>query len=233
MNNLKTHSLMLLFIIISGTAIFAQGNITNLSELTSFMKSDYNYIIEQREKNKNIQGSPYLDDAFSDGQLVYQDRLYKGLRLRYNVYEGHFEFESEGEILYFDPRYTEVDTVWIGNKKYIYAPYKDNNRDKRSYMHLVHDGNTQVLTLMETLLLQPESAQGYEEAKPARFRQMPMRHFVSLDKQPAVEFQNKRSIEEVFPAHADELEKYAKSNRLKFKETGDLVQLVTYYDSIR
>jgi len=211
----------------------AQNNLTNLSELTSFMKSDYNYIKEQRERNANIEGTPYLNEHFTDGRLVYQDKMYRGLKLRYNIYEDHFEFESEGEILYFDPRYTEVDTVWMGEQKYIYATYNENNREKRSYMHLLHDGRTQVLTRMETILLQPEKAQGYEDAKPARFREMPERMYVSIDGNPAVEFSNRRSIDDVFPEYEEELTSYAKKNKLKFRTPDELVTLVRYYDSIR
>lgn len=224
-------TLILVFLICPG--INSQSTLTNLSELTSFMKSDYSYIKEQRERNSQIEGTPYLDEGFTEGKLVYQDKLYKGLQLRYNIYEGHFEFKSEGEILYFDPRYTEVDTVWIGQEKYIYAPYADNSREKRSYMHLLYDGNTQVLSLRETLLLQPEKAQGYADAKPARFRELPPRMFVSKDGKPAVEFSNRRSIEEVFPDHADKLETYAKKQRLRFRSPDELVELVEYYEDIR
>ena len=231
---MKPISLVIIIrLILLGTEVNAQPTLNNLSELTTFMNSDYSYIQEQRERNSQIEGTPYLDEEFSEGQLVYQEKLYGGLQLRYNIYEGHFEFKSEGEILYFDPRYTEVDTVWIAQEKYIYAPYSDNSREKRSYMHLLYDGKTQVLALRETILLQPEIAQGYEDAKPARFREMPPRMFVSKDGKPAVEFKNRRSIEDVFPAHADALENYAKKQRLRFKSPGELVSLVEYYDRIR
>ncbi len=230
---MKKYSLGIVFISMCLSAQSQAPVISNLPELNTFMQSDYHYKKNLKDMNKVIEGSPYLSDEFSTGSLIYQDTYYRNLQLRFNVYEGHFEFKSGDGFLYFDPRYTEVDTVWIGQDKYVYAPYIDNNREKRSYMHLLHDGNTKVLTLREKLLLRPEKAQGYEDAKPARFSEMTTRMFVSLEGEPAVEFSNRRSIDVVFPESAKELESYAKKERLRFRSPDELVTLVEYYETLQ
>jgi hypothetical protein len=208
--------------------------ITPLSDLNTFMRSDFNYLEQQRARNTIIQGTPYLEDEFTDGALSFRDTYYRDLRLRYNIYEGHFEFESEGQVLYFDPRYTEVDTVWMGDNKFIFQEHQDVRSVKRSYMQLLYENmGTQVLSLRETILLQPESAKGYEDAKPARFQSRPDRLFVRFGKEPAREFSGRKSIPEIFPGYAGELEAFAKKERLRFRQPEELIELCKYYDRLR
>ena len=239
-SNLTTKTMIKLKIIL--TTLFATASyfalsqtptLSSLEELTSFMRTDLNYNEEQRARNAIIAGSPYLEEEFTEGLLIFSDTYYRDLRLRYNIYEGHFEFESDGQVLYFDPRYTEVDTVWMGENKYIFQEYQDVRSLKRSYMQLLYENEgTQVLSLRETILLQPESAKGYEDAKPARFQPRPDRLFVRFQGEPAREFSGKKSIPELFPEHANELDTYSKKERLRFRQPEELIELCKYYDHL-
>lgn len=233
MNILKI-SLISIWLTISYVALSQTPTLRSLEDMTSFIRSDFNYMEEQRARNAIVAGSPYLDEDFTAGSLVFKDAYYRDLSLRYNVYEGHFEFESEGQVLYFDPRYTEVDTVWMGEKKFIFQDYRDVRSLKRSYMELLYEseGNG-VLKLRETILLQPEKAQGYEDAKPARFQERPDRLFVRFGNEPALEFTGKKSIPVLFPEHRDQLLTYTKKERLKFRQPEDLIKLCAYYDSLK
>jgi len=205
-------------------------NTSPLNDLSSFMKSDYIYNMEQQSRNALIKGSPYLTEEFSEGSLSFRDSFYRDLQLRYNIYEGR----SGNKVLYFDPQYTEVDTVWIGNDTYIFQEYNDKKNVKRSYLHMLYDGNgIQAFALKEIILLQAEQAKGYSTAKPARFQQMSDRLFVRFGEEPAQEFSNRRSISKLFPVHTDELSSYAKKERLRFRQPEDLIELCSFYDSLQ
>ncbi len=207
--------------------------VTTLTDISDFMQSNYNYNREYRASSAMIEGSPYLSEEFVAGSLSYRDSYYRDLQLRYNVYDGHFEFKSEDEILYFDPRYTEVDTVWIGNDTYIFQEYIEARNVKRSYMQLLYDSDgIQAFKQYEIILLEPEPPRGYEDAKPARFQQRPERLFVRFKGDPAQEFPGRKSIPELFPAYADELITYTKKDRLRFRKPEDLVLLCKYYNSL-
>ena len=93
--------------------------------------------------------------------------------------------------------------------------------------------STSVYKLRQVKLIQAEPAKGYEEARSARFEHRPERIFVQTMGKPAMEFSGKKSIEEVFPDHHKELTSYAKTNKLKLKNVGDVVILCDYYESIR
>lgn len=207
--------------------------ITSGAEFNSFMKSDLNYLEAQEARYARTEGSPYLEEEFKPGALVYKNKLFTNLKLRYNYYEGYFEFKTGDEVKFYDPRYTEVDTVWLESNKYIYVEH-DNGKDiRRNYMKLLYDGPVKVLSFKEIIMLDPEPASGYEAARPARFDPRPEVVYVQFGKDPAVEFKGKRSIEEVFPDHEKELEKYAKSEKLRFRDPEDLVTLVKYYNTLQ
>ncbi|MEN8158167.1 MAG: hypothetical protein ABFS10_14540, partial [Bacteroidota bacterium] len=177
--------------------------------------------------------SAYLDETFREGAISFNRKRYVGLNLRYNQYEGTFEFETDDGIRFFDPEVILVDTVWMAGDTYLYILYQSGKARKRSFMKLINYGATRVLYHHQVLLMDPEPAKGYEEARPARFEQRPETLFVQLPGQPAMEFRGKKSVEEIFPDDHQVLAEYIKSNRLKLKRVEDVTKLCRYFDSLR
>jgi len=229
----KIITIVLLAMLPGVEIIFAQTPIISSgAEFNSFMKSDLSYLEEQEARYAKFEGSPYLDEEFKHGGLVYKNKLFTNLLLRYNYYEGYFEIKTGDEVKFYDPRYTAVDTVWLESNKYIYIEHKDGKSIRRNYMKLLHDGPAKALTFKEIIMLDPEPASGYKAARPARFDPRPEVTYIQFGDAPAVEFKNKRSIGEVFPTHVKEIEKHAKSENLKFRDASDLVELVRYYNTL-
>jgi len=204
--------------------------ISSGAEINDFMKSDLSYLTEQEKRYGSIEGTPYLEDDYSLGALRYKNKKFVDILLRYNYYEGYFEYKTKDQIQYFDPRYTEVDTVWYLGSKYIYIPFETGKDVKKSYMKVLKDGKSQVLLHKEVIKLLPEQASGYEAAKPARFDPRPETYYIRIGIKPAIEFKNKKSIDDIFGDKAGLLQAYVKSEKLKFKDSEDLVKLCEYYD---
>jgi hypothetical protein len=202
-------------------------------DLITFMNSDLDYIENQRDRYAKIEGSAYLDEAFHNGSVSYQGMKYTGLQLRHNTYEGYFEFKTDQGIKFFDPRITPIDTVWIEEDTFIYGSYQSGNAEKKNFMKLMNRGATRVFQLSQMILIQPEPAKGYEEARPARFEKRGDLIFIQTGEEIALEFKGKKSVEDIFPEHYVQLNEYAKSEKLKLKETGEIISLCAYFDSIR
>lgn len=219
-------------LLIANSSFSQTPAITSGADFNNFINSDLRYMKEQDAFYSRVDGSPYLEEDFKPGALVYNNKLYTNLSLRYNYYEGYFEVKAGDEIKYYDPQYLEVDTVWLENDKYIYIEF-DNGRDiRRKYMKLLYDGPVKVLAYREIVMLDAQKAKGYEDARPARFDPRPEVTYIQFGDAPAVEFRNRRSIEEVFPDHAEALEKYAKSEKLRFRDVEDLIKLVKFYNTL-
>jgi hypothetical protein len=207
--------------------------ISSGSEMISFMKGDLNYLEGQKARYASVEGTPYLDDEFTYGSLRYKEKKFVNLLLRYNYYEGYFEFKTDDEVKFFDPKYTEVDTVWYKDFKYIYLSFQAPKSIKKNYMRLLNNGSTQVLEYKETIKLDPEAASGYNAARPARFNPRPEKLYVRIEGNPAKEFRNKKSVSMIFGSDAETLSGYIKKEKLKLKTQEDLIQLCEYYDSLK
>jgi hypothetical protein len=197
------------------------------------IKSDMAYLANLRERYKKIDGTPYLDEEFRKGSLSLGSSRISNIDLRYNIYEGHFEFMDEDIVKFIDPRRNQVDTVWLDGDTYMYVSFEAGKHIKMTYMKLVWGDGTRVLLNHKMMLTEPEETQGYKEAQPARFSRQQDLIFIQPTGSHAMEFKGKKSLEEVFPEHHHQLSAYAKKEKLKLKKPEDIVKLCSYYDSVK
>jgi len=212
----------------------AQTNmISSGADMINFMNSDLDYIKNQDDRYAQIEGTPYLVDDFQTGSISFKNVKYTGLELRFNPYEGYFEFKTEQGTKFLNPKVTRVDTVWLPGETYLYVQYMVGKSRKQSFMKAFHMGPTRVLLHNEVVLVQPEEGNGYDPAKPARFEKLAESIYIGEAGKPAIEFKGKKSLEEIFPEQHAMLSSYAKSEKLKLKKIEDVVRLCEYYDAQR
>lgn len=212
----------------------AQTNmISSAADLANFLNSDLDYIEARNERYRTIEGSPYLDSEFHPGSLSMNKTMFTGLSLRYNCYEGYFEFETEQGVKYFDPKVTRIDTLWLDGETFLYVYFQSGKSGKQTYMKAAHIGPTSVYLRNEIIVSQAEETSGYVAAKPPRFEKLAETIYIGEAGKPAIEFKGKKSLEEVFPDKHAMLSSYIKSEKLKLKKLEDVIRLCEYYDSQR
>lgn len=213
---------------------FAQaGDDGVLTYNVNAIKMNMNYLKDLRERYKKIEGTPYLDEEFRKGSLSFGGSRISNLDLRYNIYEGHFEFMDEDVVKFIDPQRNRVDTVWLEDDTYLYVSFEAGKHIKMTYMKMVWGDGTRVLLNHKMMLTEAEETQGYKEAQPARFTRQQDLIFIQPTGSHAMEFKGKKSLEEVFPNHHQQLSTYAKKEKLKLKKPEDIVKLCSYYDSVK
>ncbi len=211
----------------------AQTNIMlNGSDLYTFANSDHEYLKSLNERYRTIEGSPYLDDEFHQGSLFFNKTRYTGVSLRYNAYEGYFEFESDEGVMYFDPRVTKIDTVWLEGDTFHYVYFQRGRTGKQTFMKALHSGAASVYMYNEVILTQPEESTGYTAAKPSSFQKLAGSVYIQVEGKPALELKGKKSLEEIFPDHQKELSDFIKAEKLKLKKTEDVIRLCQHYESL-
>jgi hypothetical protein len=214
-------------------AIGQTNLISSGSDLITFLNSDLDYIENQMDRYSKIEGSAYLDEEFQEGSLSINQKEYVNILLRYNSYEGYFEFKTPEAIKYFDPRLTSVDTVWLGGNTYLYVDFQFGKGQSKTYMKLAGGSSTKVFSYDQMILSQAEPAKGYEDAKPARFKPLAEKIYIQRQQEVCTEFKGKKNMEEIFPDHHSQLSKYAKSEKLKLKNVGDVIRLCRHFDSLQ
>ena len=203
----------------------------DLRHLETIM-SDFNYREYQSNRYLEFEGSPYMQEEFFQGAISASKKKYENLLLRFNYYEGYFEFKENDEIKYIDPIQSNIDTVWLNEHIFVPVNYFIGNALKKSFMELLKTGSTKVYLRKFIVLLEPQEAKGYADAKPARFSQGPEEIYIQTGDGAAIEFKGKKSIPEIFQDHSNELENYSKKNKLKSKDPDDIIKLCIYYDEL-
>ena len=220
-------------LLLSQVCVAQTNMISSGSDMINFMNSDLDYIKNQDDRYSKIEGTPYLNDDFQTGSISCKKVKYTGLELRFNPYEGYFEFKTEQGTKFLNPKVTQVDTVWLADETYLYVQYMLGKSRKQTFMKAVYLGPSLVLLHNEVVLVQPEEATGYDPAKPARFEKLAEAIYIGEEGKPAMEFKGKKSLEEIFPEHHAQLSGYAKSEKLKLYKIEDVVRLCEYYDTQR
>ena len=207
------------------------GGSSSLNDMIGLIRTNRSYIQNQNERYEEIDGTPYLDEEFNKGSLYFGGRRFTNIDMRYNIYQGHFEFMDAEGVKYIDPRTTLIDTVWLNGDIFLYVSFESGKNIKMTYMKLVRGEGTRVLLNHRIVLSQAEPAKGYQDARPARFSKGEDLVYIQPLGSHAMEFKGKKSIEELFPEYHQQLSAYVKSEKLKLKKLEDILKLVTYYDN--
>lgn len=229
------NKLISILLLITGSVLLLKGQTPMISsgqELFNYMHSDHDYIIDRLERYTSVEGSPCINEEFVRGAVFHNGTKYVDLDLRYNNFEGYFEFRVEDRIRYFSPDLTRLDTVWAGEDIFLYVDYLEGNHRKQTFMKLLYNGEISVLLRNELILIQAEPASGYKAARPARFEAAGEEIYLQREGQPAIAFRGRKSIRNLFPDHQKELLNYAKKEKLRLKNPDEIIRLCRFFENL-
>ena len=216
-----------------GSNVSAQS--TYLRDLNDFMQDMKGRTPKILEKQvyKDIKGSPYQQNDFTDGNVVQNNGItYKKVPLRYNGYDDQIEFkDKKGAVMYIgNPEsYKEFK---IGSQIYIFRKNLKSKPKVEGYFELLEDGKLQLLKRFEVSLKKAEPAQAYSDPKPAEFIKKQPTYFIISNGNQIAEVRNEKDILELLPDQKETVSKYIKKNKLKVKREEDLRQVIVYYNSL-
>lgn len=230
---MKTLIYVSCLLILSQVGMAQTNMIASAADLANFLNSDLDYIEARNERYSTLEGSPYLDSEFHPGSLSINKTKFTGISLRYNCYEGYFEFETEQGVKYFDQKVTRIDTVWLEGDTFLYVYFQLGKSRRQTFMKAAHIGPTSVYLHNKIIVTQAEQTSGYVAEKPPSFQKVAESIYIQEEGKPAMEFKGKKSLEAIFPKNYNQLNSYVKSEKLKLKKIEDVVRLCKYYDAQR
>lgn len=180
---------------------------------------------------ENVQGSPYPISDFKPGRVTRKGGKSYPALLRYNAYVDVIEMQGEGDPIYL-VREPNLE-IKILNQDYRLLDFKAGNLTKKGYFVVLNeDGPARLLLRRESEFFEKEEAlSSYSMSKPARF-ETEEEYYLQFGDKPAVPVRLKRKdILGEFPKHQDEMERYVKENKLKLKDTVEVIQLIKYFNS--
>lgn len=215
--------IMLSFQLLFAFALSAQ----NLDLPTDYIR---NTLDGKNDTQLNVVGSPYQNENFQRGTVTIADKSFQTY-IRYNGLKDVFEIKNEiGEVSALIRR-PDIKITLDGKLHKIENYTDDNDMSKQRYFVVLTEGETKLLKNegVEFKDAQPASS-SYSQSKPASL--VPYeKYYIKKGDEKAVEVSlRKKSI---LKAIDDErLSDYVKKKKLKLKEEEEVMQALTYYDSL-
>lgn len=225
--------LFMLFIFQLNFAQTKPGNAGQLMSVTSSHNSNQAlYLSTGDVKISDINGSTYINDEFSLAKISRVESL---VLLRYNAYIDEMELQGEKDIRYI-LKLPELKVVFKSdNRTYQIFDYKDETESKKGFFRLLGEGENISLLVKESIKYYKEKmpTKGYERRIPATFKRSKDELFIRLKNSTATKLPNKKKdILKLFSSKSNDIEKYAKKNKLGFKKKEDLIEIFNYFNSL-
>src|SRR5688500_17747647 len=91
-----------------------------------------------------IEGSPFLDDNFVQGE-VYVGSKRTAVPVRYNIFQDLVEYQQAGQTMVLEPSKT-IEKVRIGDKTLVCEKFEFNGKSKYGYLTLLDTGKVTLLS---------------------------------------------------------------------------------------
>jgi len=179
----------------------------------------------------NVQGSPYTNEEFLIGKVfVRDDAPYNGI-LRYNAYSDGIEMKTaEGVITLLKRDYLKAT---IDGKLYLIENYKKDGAIRKTYFVELNKGKARLLLKQGKKFIAARAASSsYSQDQPAKFEDETS-YYIITEGNAATEVRLKsKDVLQALPDHQKELQAFIKQKKLKLKTEEEVIQVLSYYNSL-
>ena len=201
-----------------GLVLNAMGSISDKMD-----KLDYS--------DNSIEGSPYMSNSFSPGQLYYGDEKVGSIYYRYNAYNEEIEIKqtnSEAESILGLSKDKNIRLVANGKPMSFKTIVDKSGNTKNAYLTLLVDGKYKLYKHLEVIFKEAKRAENsFVKGSPAKFSQFTEYYLERPDSKriDQIELNNKRIVQSV---GIEGLNTFLKENKIKVKEESDLIKVVNF-----
>lgn len=205
----------------------------NIRETQEQLNKMISTIDHNRDKNKNIKGSPYINDVFQVVKLKrFGDKSFTG---RYDANLGEMQIKRENDTIALNNTENFEITFVLSDKTYKTQSYLDSNGiPKRGFFVVLNETDSLAVLKEEVIRFYEEkpSTNGYDKAKPAEYRRTKDVYYYRQGKHVSVLPQKRKDFIKLFPEHSKDLEIFIKKNKINLKEDEDLITLFQYLETL-
>jgi hypothetical protein len=181
--------------------------------------------------NETINGSPYVDDNYTDGVIYYADKELPA-PIRYNAYQDLIEYKANGRPLVLDPTLT-IKRVVVGKATIVPMEFTVGGKSKVGYFTELHQGKISLYARKSIVYLPLKKGGALDGSdQPAQFKPSPDEYYFSVENGPLQEVGSIKSMISQLPANQEEMARYAKKEKISPRKEKEIVQLVQYYNSL-
>jgi hypothetical protein len=181
--------------------------------------------------NEKIAGSPYLDDAYTDGVIYYANKELAA-PIRYNAYQDLIEYKANGRPLVLDPD-PAIKRVVVGNTTFVPMTFTEKGKSKVGYFALLTNGDLSLYVRRAVVFLPAKTGGALDGSdQPAQFKRAIDSYYFQVGSDALQEMNNIKSLISQLPSHQDEMARYAKKEKISPRKENEVIQLVQHYNNL-
>ena len=177
---------------------------------------------------KDIEGSPYNSNTFTEGMAYLKDGNFASLSLRYDIFQDEMEFRKGENIRWLNKN--DIKYIRSGTDM-IFVSSADGDTSKLGYFFLKNSGKYLLFYRKIVNYLPSEPPKGYATAIPDRFVSGNDEIFIKAENMPAKKIKNKKDLFEFFDNDKTVLD-HIKKKKIKANNLEDLNELVSFLNGI-
>jgi hypothetical protein len=180
---------------------------------------------------KEIAGSPYVTDEFADGECVSPGgRVFKNQHLRFNTYTGELEYLENGSVYILQSAISSF-VIKTDDENYVFKNgFMEVGLKPSLFFQVIYEGKVKLLKLHKTeikeTLDRTGGFAGYKYVNKSQF-------FLIDEKGKVSDFNPKSATDYLTLAQTkkEKVEEFISSKKIKFKNTGQMWQVLAYIDT--
>lgn len=205
--------------------VFQQVN--TVADYVLLKDSRLHHIVE----NTEVEGSPYLNDLFIEGDIYMVKDTFRHVPMRYDVYNDWIEFKKKEVIYILDPL-PYVLKVKIGDHTLEVQPYVDHGKLKSGFFKILDNHKITLLSKKTIQFQERKLAKALESSNtPPKYKSGKDTYYVRVAHQAAVLLHAIKNLTGLIPDHQKAIESFVKRNKTSLHEA-DLLKLMEYYNKL-
>jgi hypothetical protein len=180
----------------------------------------------------DFEGSPFLSEDFVVGDVYSNQKSYRNILLRYNIFNDNMEFKQNNTTyaLYPEPRITKVR---LEDEIYVVEKHEVKGKMIYGYLERLDSGKVILLSKKIVRFTEKQDPKALESAsKPARFTRTQDEYYYKIDNGEVSKVGSLKNLIESLPDKKDDVTSYAKKEKISTRNEAELLKLVKYYNSL-
>lgn len=179
-----------------------------------------------------IKGSPYVEDAYTDGVIFYGDKKLSA-PMRYNAFQDLIEFQQNGKAVVLDPSNT-VKRVVMGSAVLVPLKFQAGGKSRLGYFTMLDSGKVMLFAKKKIVYLEAKKGGALDGGDlPPQYKRSPDSFYYRFGDGELLEANNIKSVVGSFPDKKEDLTAYVKKEKISVKKEKEILQLVQYYNSLQ
>lgn len=204
--------------------------LTTLSNAQGVFLTDVNGQVIRASKYVDVQGSPYLNEAWKDGTVTAANsKSYPNLKVRYDVYAGELEYQQKDQTYRLSPAAMKEFRIMDGNEMVFRNGFAAvNTNTPTTFYQVLVDGPTKLLKQFKVNLVENKP---FNSATVTKEFQKQEQYFIAKPDGSVQRIQkNKKSVVAALSDQKDRVEKLIKEQDLNLSNENNLITLLESYN---